>query len=147
MLNSFASLQISSSALNYQEFDHMATPCHIIVEGNPAIIYASREGSPAKILPRLQPFLSKFWQERDISGEYCDTPECLLAQLVVRFGFEMCEDDFSHLRVGLTYRPEAEYLYYIATNRTMSVWTPRSDYRQTPSLGLQGCQPLVNELC
>lgn len=125
----------------------MATPCHIIVEGNPAIIYASREGTPAKILPRLQPFLEKFWQERDISGEYCDTPECLVAQLVVRFGFEMCEDDFSHLRVGLTYRPEVEYLYYIAGDRTVSIWTPRSDYRSVPSLGLQGCELLVNEFC
>lgn len=147
MLDSFASLHVSSSASNYQEFNHMATPCHIIVEGNPAIIYTSREGTPTKILPRLQPFLEKFWQERDISGEYCDTPECLVAQLVVRFGFEMCEDDFSHLRVGLTYRPEVKYLYYIAADRTVSVWTPSFDYASNPSLGLQGCQPLVNELC
>ena len=145
MLDSFASLHISSSTLTYQDFTPMPTPCHIIVEGNPAIIYASREGAPTKILPRLQPFLAKFWQERDISGEYCDTPECLVAQLVVRFGFEMCEDDFSHLRVGLTYRPEVEYLYYIASNRTVSVWTPSLDYRNNPSLGLQGCQLLVNE--
>jgi len=70
-----------------------------------------------------------------------------VAQLVVRFGFEMCEDDFSHLRVGLTYHPEVEYLYYIAADRTVSVWIPRSDYERNPSIGLQGCQQLINEFC
>lgn len=124
----------------------MVTPCHIIVEGNPAIIYASRGGTPAKILPRLQPFLEKFWQERDTSGEYCDTPECLVAQLVVRFGFEICEDDFSNLKVGVAYHSDVEYCYFISANRQVSIWLPTSDYRRDPNLGLQGCQQLVNDL-
>jgi hypothetical protein len=29
----------------------MPVPCHIIVEGNPAIVYASRKGAPEKMLP------------------------------------------------------------------------------------------------
>lgn len=120
----------------------MATPCHIVVEGNPAIIYASRNGSPDKVRRILKPFLEKFWQERETAGEYSDTPECLVAQIVVRFGFEICEDDFSNLRVGLAYNPAVEYLYLIASDRTVSVWVPQEDYRQNPSLGIKGCRPL-----
>lgn len=119
------------------------TPCHIIVEGNPAIIYASRNGSPDKVLPTLSRFLSTFWQERDISGEVADTPECLVAQIVVRFGFELCEDDYSNLRVGLHYYPDVKYLYLIQGNRQVQVWVPEASYHNNPSLGLQGCRELV----
>ncbi|NJL20741.1 MAG: histidine kinase [Leptolyngbyaceae cyanobacterium SM1_3_5] len=120
----------------------MSQPCHILVEGNPALIYASRNGSPAKILPVLTRFLEKFWQEREASGESSDTPECLVAQIVVRFGFEMCEDDFSNLRVGTSYHADVEYLYWLGTvsNRTVQVWTPDRAYRENPSLGLAGCR-------
>ncbi|MBF2048851.1 MAG: histidine kinase [Leptolyngbya sp. IPPAS B-1204] len=121
----------------------MPTPCHIIVEGNPALIYASRNGMPEKVLPTLRRFLDTFWQERDISGEVCDTPECLVAQIVVRFGFEICEDDFSNLRVGVQYYPDVEYLYAIGANRQIRVWVPESSYRANPALGLQGCRELV----
>jgi hypothetical protein len=121
------------------------TPCHIVVEGNPAIVYASRNGSPAKILPVLNQFLEKFWQEREASGEYCDTPECLVAQIVVRFGFEMCEDDYSNLRVGIHYKPNAEYLYQIS-DRQVQVWVPEAAYRQNPNLGLQACRQLVDDV-
>jgi hypothetical protein len=117
-----------------------STPCHIIVEGNPAIIYASRNGTPEKILPVLSRFLEKFWQEREASGEYCDTPECLVAQIVVRFGFEICEDDYSNLRVGVHYNPSAQYLYWISSDYQVQVWTPEADYQQNPDLGLQSCR-------
>ncbi|MBD2071207.1 histidine kinase [Leptolyngbya sp. FACHB-671] len=119
----------------------MATiPCHIVVEDNPAIIYASRNGSPAKVLPILNRFLEKFWQERDISGEYSDTPECLVAQIVVRFGFEICEDDFSNLRIGLSFKPDVEYLYQVLLDQTVRVWVPTDTYSQDPNSGLAGCQ-------
>jgi hypothetical protein len=118
----------------------MAYPCHIIVAGNPAIIYTSRGGSPDKILPVLERFLEKFWQERDASGEYSDTPECLVAQITVRFGFEICEDDFSNLRVGIHYNPEAEYLYSISAEREIFVWVPEDAYRKHPELGVKGCR-------
>lgn len=118
----------------------MPTPCHILVEGNPAIIYASRAGSPEKILPVLSPFLQKFWQERETLGEYADTPECLVAQIVVRFGFEICEDDFSNLRVGVTFNPAAEYLYQILSPQDIRVWVPDAAYHQDPQLGLAGCR-------
>lgn len=118
----------------------MPTPCHLIVEGNPAIVYASRNGAPEKLLPILEPFLETFWQERDIMGEFHDTPECLVAQIVVRFGFEICEDDFSNLKVGLNYDPTAQYLYFISTDRNVSVWTATEAYRQNPALGLKACQ-------
>jgi hypothetical protein len=117
-------------------------PCHVIVEGNPAIIYASRNGKPTKFLPILNQFLQKFWQERDISGEDVDTPECLVAQIIVRFGFEICEDDYSNLRVGLRYSPDVDYLYWIRSDRTVEVWGPTEAYRQDPTLGLSGCQPI-----
>ncbi|MBW4657517.1 MAG: histidine kinase [Drouetiella hepatica Uher 2000/2452] len=117
--------------------------CHIIVEGNPAIIYASRNGSPDKVLPTLSQFLETFWQERDTLGEICDTPECLVAQIVVRFGFEICEDDYSNLRVGVQYDPEVKYLYWIGSDRQLQVWTPEALYRQNPSLGLKACRELV----
>lgn len=119
----------------------MAHPCHILVEGNPAIIYASRGGTPEKILPVLKRFLSKFWQERETLGEYADTPECLVAQVIVRFGFEICEDDFSNLRVGVKYNPNAEYLYFISPQQDISVWVAEDAYRQDPTLGLKGCRP------
>jgi hypothetical protein len=119
------------------------TSCHIIVEGNPALIYASRNGTPDKVLPTLQRFLETFWQERDISGEVCDTPECLVAQVVVRFGFEICEDDYSNLRVGLHYHPDVDYLYYIGADRQVRVWVPETAYRTNPSLGLQACRELA----
>jgi hypothetical protein len=119
----------------------MAVPCHILVEGNSAIIYASRNGKPEKVVPRLQPFLAKFWQERDTSGESLDTPECLVAQIIVRFGFEICEDDFSNLRVGVNYfRPEVEYLYSVGSDRQLHVWIPEDNYRANPALGLAGCR-------
>ncbi len=120
----------------------MATACHILVEGNPAIIYASRNGSPKKVLPTLNRFIETFWQEREISGENRDTPGCLLAQIIVRFGYEICEDDFSNLRVGVDYDPDVEYLYWVAADRTLSVWVPEAAYRQEPSLGLKGCHHL-----
>jgi hypothetical protein len=123
----------------------MAHPCHIIVEGNPAIIYASRGGTPDKILAVLERFLQKFWQERDTSGEYSDTPECLVAQIVVRFGFEICEDDFSNLKVGIRYSPDADYLYLISSKREISVWVPEAAYRQNPTLGLEGCRQWTGE--
>ena len=119
------------------------TSCHIIVEGNPAIVYASRNGTPDKVLPLLHRFLETFWQERDISGEICDTPECLVAQIVVRFGFEICEDDYSNLKVGLGYYPDVQYLYSIGSDRQIQVWVPEAAYQQDPSLGLKGCRALV----
>lgn len=118
----------------------MATPCHIIVEGNPVIIYASRNGSPTKVIPILNRFLEKFWQERETCGEYCETPECLTAQIIVRFGYEMCEDDFSNLRVGIHFDPAIEYLYWVKMDGTMSIWIPEAAYRQNPTLGVQGCR-------
>ncbi len=104
------------------------------------MIYASRGGNPERILPILKPFLNKFWQERDLAGEDSDTPECLVAQITVRFGFEICEDDFSNLRVGVNYDPAAEYLYWISPQRDVSVWVAEAAYRQEPSLGVKGCR-------
>lgn len=118
----------------------MSHPCHIVVAGNPAIIYASRNGTPDRILPILKRFLDTFWQERDLSGEASDTPECLVAQIIVRFGFEICEDDFSNLRVGVRYDPNAEYFYWISPQRDVSVWVPEVAYRKEPMLGLEGCR-------
>lgn len=118
----------------------MAVPCHIIVEGNPAIIYASRNGEPARVIPKLSRFLTTFWQEREAAGEYCDTPECLVAQIVVRFAYELCEDDFSNLRVGVNYHRDVQYLYWLKSDRTVSVWVPEEAYRQNPILGLQACR-------
>ena len=119
------------------------TPCHIIVEGNPAIIYASRNGSPSKVLPTLNRFLETFWQERDTLGEISDTPECLVAQIIVRFGFEICEDDYSNLRVGVKYALDVEYLYWIGSDRQLQIWIPEALYRQNPGLGLKACRELV----
>lgn len=123
----------------------MPTSCHIIVEGNPAIIYASRNGLPEQVLPTLTRFLETFWQERDLSGEVADTPECLLAQIVVRFGFEICEDDFSHLKVGLNYYPDVAYLYLISADRQVQVWVPEAAYHENPQLGLQACDQLLQD--
>jgi hypothetical protein len=120
------------------------TPCHIVVEGNPAIIYASRNGAPEKVLPTLKQFLEKFWQERDTSGESSDTPECLVAQIIVRFGFEICEDDFSNLKVGIHYAPNAQYIYRVGSDRTLTVWKPEEAYAADPSVGLNGCRQMVN---
>ncbi len=124
----------------------MPTPCHILVEGNPVIIYASRNGTPNKVLPILNRFIEKFWQEREVSGENRDTPGCLVAQIVVRFGYEICEDDFSNLRVNVTYDPYVEYLYWVSSAHHVSVWVPEASYRSNPSLGLKGCRELVKEL-
>ncbi len=121
----------------------MPSPCHIVIEGNPALIYASRNGSPDQVLPTLSRFLETFWQERDISGETADTPECLVAQIVVRFGFEICEDDYSNLRVGTQYYPDVDYLYFIGANRQIQVWVPEAIYHKQPNLGLQACRELV----
>lgn len=117
----------------------MSLPFHVIVEGNPVVIYASRNGSPTKVLPTLQPFVETFCQEREICGEYCDTPECLTAQILVRFGFEICEDDYSNLKVGVTYDPSVSYIYRVAINGTISVWVPEPEYRENPTLGLKAC--------
>lgn len=125
----------------------MPTSCHIVVEGNPVIVYASRNGTPNKVLLILEPFLEKFWQERETCGEYCDTPECLVAQIVVRFGYEICEDDFSNLRVGVNYDPNVEYIYSIGLNRSLNVWVPEADYRSNPTLGLKGCRQLATQVC
>lgn len=122
------------------------TSCHIIVDGNPAIIYASRNGKPEKVLRTLGPFLEKFWQERDASGEYADTPECLVAQIIVRFGFEICEDDYSNLRVGLRFAPDVDYLYVVSSDRTLKVYSPTDAYRADPAIGLDGCDAIATEV-
>ncbi|WP_416676247.1 histidine kinase [Egbenema bharatensis] len=121
-----------------------ATPCHILVEGNPAIVYASRNGTPNKVLPLLNRFLDTFWQERDTSGEVCDTPECLVAQIIVRFGFEICEDDYSNLRVGVEFHPDVHYIYWIKADRSIQIWVPEAAYRTNPRMGLQGCRLLID---
>jgi hypothetical protein len=120
----------------------MATPCHILVEGNPVVIYASRNGTPEKVIDRLKRFLKTFAEERETAGEFTDTPECLAAQVIVRFGFEICEDDFSNLKVGLKFYPDVDYLYLIDQQFQISVWLPQEVYRANPNLGLKGCQPL-----
>jgi hypothetical protein len=122
-----------------------STPCHILVEGNPVIVYASRNGTPDKVLPTLSRFLETFWQERDLSEDVAATPECLVAQIVVRFGFEMCEDDYSNLRVGVQYHPDVAYLYSIGADRQVRIWQPEADYRSNPSLGLQACRAVVEQ--
>ncbi|MDX2230449.1 MAG: histidine kinase [Leptolyngbyaceae cyanobacterium bins.349] len=121
----------------------MPHPYHLIVEGNPALIYATRGGAPEKILPILKPFLEKFWRERETFGEYVDTPECLVAQLTLRFGFTTAEDDFSNIRIGIKYHPDARYLYWIGLNKEVQVWLPEEAYCKNPAIGLQGCQPWV----
>ncbi|MBD2259626.1 histidine kinase [Pseudanabaena sp. FACHB-2040] len=121
----------------------MATPCHILVEDNPVIIYASRNGTPEKVTRMLSRFLATFAEERETAGEFTDTPECLAAQIVVRFGFEICEDDFSNLKVGLKFYPDVDYLYFINQQFQISVWLPQDAYRTNPNLGLKGCQPLA----
>jgi hypothetical protein len=123
----------------------VSTSCHIIVDGNPAIIYASRNGKPEKVLKTLGPFLEKFWQERDASGEHADTPECLVAQIIVRFGFEICEDDYSNLRVGLKFAPDVDYLYRVSHDRTLQVYHPTDAYRANPSMGLDGCDAIATD--
>ena len=121
-------------------------PCHIVVDGNPAIMYASRNGAPTKVIRLLNRFLETFAQERETSGEYCDTPECLLAQILVRFGFEFCEDDFSNLKVGLTYYCKAEDLYQIRPDFSVRVWQPTETYRQNPDLGLGACTDITDQM-
>ena len=123
----------------------MSIPYHIIVEGNTALIYASRDGKPNKVLPTLNRFLETFWQERDTAGAIGETSECLVAQIIVRFGFEICEDDFSNLQVGIHYHPDVSYLYWVGADRQVQVWVPESGYRENPSLGLEGCRLLVPE--
>lgn len=118
----------------------MSTPCHIIVEHNPALIYSSRNGVPSKVMPVLRRFLDTFWQEREVSGESVDTPGCLVAQIVVRFGFESCEDDFSNLRVSPQFAGDAEYLYVVRVDQTLEVWLPTDAYRENPQLGLEACR-------
>lgn len=122
----------------------MTTACHILVDGNPALLYASRNGAPNKVLRILRRFLNTFIQERETSGEHDDTPECLLAQIVVRFGFEICEDDFSNLKVGLKYYPNVEYLYQVQSDCSIRVWQPTAAYQADPSVGLQGCQDVTH---
>lgn len=133
--------------LGTPDLNKMVTPCHIVVEGNPVVVYASRNGAPNRVLPILEPFLEKFWQERETCGEYDDTPECLVAQIVVRFGYEICEDDFSNLRVGVNYAPDVEYIYYIRMNRQLSTLIPSAEYRSNPNLGIQACREFVTESC
>lgn len=124
----------------------MSIPCHILVENHPAIVYASRNGVPEKVLSVLKPFVELFFEERETSGEHRDTPECLLAQVVVRFGFQFCEDDFSNLRIALRYASDVQFLYEIKLNGEIAIWQPTDEYRQNPSIGLSGCQLLSREL-
>lgn len=120
----------------------MPTACHILVENNPVVIYASRNGNPDRVLRLLRPFLETFADERETAGEFKDTPECLVAQVIVRFGFEICEDDFSNLKVGITYDGNVDYLYLINQAFQITAWKPTPAYRDDPSLGLQACEPM-----
>jgi len=117
-----------------------AIPFHILVEGNPVLIYASRNGAPEKVMRTLCPFLDTFWQERELAEECTDTPEYLVAQLVVRYGFEFSEDDYSNLKVGIHFDPRAEYIYEVKGDRTVQIYKPTDRYQQNPSLGLEGCE-------
>jgi hypothetical protein len=121
----------------------MPTACHILIEKNPIVIYASRNGTPEKVLRLLRPFLETFADERKTAGEFTDTPECLAAQVIVRFGFEICEDDFSNLKVGLRYYPDVDYLYSISGTFEITAWKPTQAYKAEPSLGLDACEALT----
>ena len=128
----------------------MSISCHILVDGSPIIIFASRNGTPSKILAILKPFLDKFWQERETSGEFSDTSECLVAQIIVRFGYEICEDDFSNLQVSLNYNAQVSYLYQVHLDQSIDVWIPTPAYHQNPNLGIEGCDispehPLIKQ--
>lgn len=136
----------AACSLPTQDTGTTTTPCHIVVDGNPAIMYASRNGTPTKVIRLLNRFLETFAQERETSGEHCDTPECLLAQLLVRFGFEFCEDDFSNLKVGLAYYSNADYLYQIRPDFSVRVWQPTEAYRQCPDLGLEACTDITDKM-
>ena len=114
--------------------------CHILVENSPIVIFASRNGVPDKILAILQPFLEKFAEERETSGEFSHTVECLVAQIIVRFGYEICDDDFSNLRVGLEYDPEVAFIYQVHLDQSIQIWVPTSAYTANPSLGLKACE-------
>lgn len=120
----------------------MTTPCHILIEGNPVVIYASRNGNPERVLRVLGRFLKTFVEERETAGEFTDTPECLAAQVVVRFGFEICEDDFSNLKISNRFYADVQYLYLIDQAFNISVWQPGAAYRADPSIGLRGCERL-----
>ncbi|NJL45274.1 MAG: histidine kinase [Leptolyngbyaceae cyanobacterium SM2_3_12] len=121
----------------------MLTACHILIEDSPVIIYASRNGSPEKVLRLLRPFLEKFADERQTAGEFADTPDCLAAQIIVRFGFEICEDDFSNLKVSTHYAGDVAYLYQIDRQFNITLWQPTAAYRDRPSLGLLACEPVA----
>jgi len=123
----------------------MPHSCHIIVENNAAIIYASRGGAPDKVLPVLEKLLDTFWKERDTFGVYIDTPECLIAQITIRFGYATCEDDFSNIRVGVHYNSTADYLYWVGLDHTVTVWVADEAYRKNPELGLAGCSLWTGE--
>ena len=94
------------------------------------------------MLPILKRFLDKFWQERDASGEDVDTPGCLAAQLVVRFGFESCEDDYSNLRIGPNFAGDVQYLYRVGLDHSLTVWESTDEYQHNPSLGVDACRTL-----
>lgn len=117
----------------------MTTSCHILIDGSPILIYVSRNGEPTKVLRLLRPFLETFADERKTAGEFVDTPDCLVAQIIVRFGFEICEDDFSNLKAGLTFNPDVTYLYQVDADFQVTVWQPQPAYQEDPSLGLRGC--------
>ncbi|MBE9076681.1 histidine kinase [Romeria aff. gracilis LEGE 07310] len=118
----------------------MTLACHLLVENNPIIVYASRNGAPDKVMPKLSKFLATFAEERETAGEFKHTPACLVAQMIVRFGFENFEDDFSNLRADLNYYADVAYLYYINSRFEVSIWQPQPAYVQNPMLGLEGCQ-------
>jgi hypothetical protein len=120
----------------------MPTACHILIEHHPTVIYVSRNGQPEKVLRILHPFLETFAEERQTAGEFKDTPACLAAQVIVRFGFEICEDDFSNLKVGLNYDADVDYLYLIDAAFQIGLWRPTQAYRETPRLGLKACDPI-----
>ena len=144
MIDGFRAIRIyPKTVLDSRPQTPMATPCHILVEDNPVIVYASRNGHPDKMLRILKRFLATFAEERETAGEFTDTPECLVAQIIVRFGFEICEDDFSNLKVGLSYKADVEYLYFVNRQFQVTVWQPTEAYRQQPSLGLNACEPMT----
>lgn len=117
-----------------------AVPFHLLVEGNPVLIYASRNGTPDKVMRILRPFLETFWQERELSEETTDLADYLAAQLVVRYGFEFSEDDYSNLKIGVAFDGRAQYLYRVMGDRTVQIYKPLDAYAHNPDLGLEACE-------
>ncbi len=97
----------------------MSTRCQIQVEGSNVIIYKHCDGMPRGVLPWLEPFLARFYEQRGHEPEFCTAR--ILAEGIKEDGPQIPGYEFIGWGVDTQYHGDIEYLYIVRKDGKVEV--------------------------